>query len=129
MPDGLGRAERVDQHHAGLVARAGRFFESSLHITPDEAIMSRLDRSQRPGSASSAREHRLGEGVADDGDRVDLLALDRVEQLVDVELARLASVTTEPPMLRMMSGVNMAGAVHQRAGRQADRPGGLRRRR
>ena len=58
---------------------------ASLHITPDDSTMHEAGDVPPAGVGVERAQHRLGEGVADDGDAVDALALDGVEQLVDVE--------------------------------------------
>ena len=61
---------------------------SSDQITPLTRRSTRSDEmSHRSGSASSAPQDRLGEGVADDGDAVHPVALDGVEQFDRVEVA------------------------------------------
>jgi hypothetical protein len=80
MPIASDELNAVDQEHAGVVAQQASLAASD-HITPDE-VTSTGWMSQRSGSASSAAHHRLGERVADDGERADLLVLDRVEQFL-----------------------------------------------
>ena len=75
--------------HAAAWCLSSPCLTGSLHITPDEVMTTSEERSQRPGLGVEGPEHRLGEGVADDGDGVDALALDGVEQLGHVEVAAL----------------------------------------
>ena len=79
-------------------------FVSLLHITPDDEMASRLEMSQRRGSRVEGAQHRLGEGVADDGDHVHPFPLDRVEQLDRVERAARQG-HDEPPCIRAMIDV------------------------
>ena len=84
----LGRGEGVDDHHPGVVGEQrllGRLAEHHARARDDhearEVVLA--------GRRVEGPHHRLGEGVADDGDRVHRLALDGGEQLVDVEVAAL----------------------------------------
>ena len=62
---------------------------SGLHVTPDDVIARRPERSQRSGSASSAASSGRGERVADDRAHLHVLALDRVPHRVGVEARRV----------------------------------------
>ena len=59
---------------------------SSLHMTPEDMMASRVDRLPPAGVVVERGQDRLGEGVAHDGDEVHVLAVDGVEQLDRVEV-------------------------------------------
>ena len=81
-----------------------RFLESSLHITPDEVIMNRLERSHRSGSASSAA--RIGLAKASPTRAICwTFSRSTVSSSSMTSRCRAVKVTTLPPMLRMMSWV------------------------
>ncbi len=81
-----------------------RCLESSLHITPDEAIMNRLDRSQRSGWASSWSRMGL-EKVSPTSAICCTCSRSTVSSSSTQSSLRLVRVTVHPPMLRMMSCV------------------------
>ena len=95
----------------------------SLHIAPDEMIIMSELRSHVPG-CSSRRPGAGGEGIAHDDEPVDLLALDGVEQLDRVVLAR-SSRQTRPPSASAVLAVKLPGPVRERAGRQDGDAAGL----
>ena len=91
---------------------------SSLHITPDEMMPTRLVRSQRPGWASRVARMGLAKASPDDDQAVDLLPFHGVEQLDRVELAG-GEGDHPAPLAQALEGGEPTGAVHERAGRQA----------
>ena len=92
-------------------------FTGSLHIAPDETIMTRELRSHFPGWLVEGGQQWASEGIADEDDRVDLLARNGVEQLRRVVATRLEQA--DPPALGQdRDGGEVAGPVHERAGRQ-----------
>ena len=84
--DRLRRAEGVDDHGVGEVARAGPASTASENMTPDDVNTNRLERSQRSGSASRARSIGLAKASPTMAVVLPLCALDGVEQLLDVEV-------------------------------------------
>ena len=95
---------------------SSRSLTGSLHIAPDETIITSELRSHLPGVLVEHGQERAGEGVAHDDERVDLLAVDRVEHLGRVVPARLEQA--DPPALGEHGvGGEGAGPVHQGAGR------------
>ena len=74
-----------------------RSLTGSLHIAPDEMTITSELRSHAPGLLVEHGQERAREGVADDDQAVDLLALDRVEHLDGVVLAALEQARPARP--------------------------------
>ena len=82
-----------------------RCLDSSLHITPEEIMATRLDRSQRSGSASRARS--IGLAKASPTMAIMLTpSRSTVSRSSTASKVRPVRVTTEPPVIIAMRAVN-----------------------
>src|SRR5881409_2510003 len=122
--DRLRGAEGIEEDHARMVRE-----ERPLHLRrPHDARGDDGDEAVEPVLPTPLVEgpqHRLGEGVAHDGDRVDGVAPDGMPQLVRVEVDATERGDRAARGERDEGGEE-AGALHEGTGRQVAEPGAAR---